>query len=231
MKKLSVQIKKFSFLIFFFYVTLLIMGSLWPRITRHYQTGEISSGLIPLEGDNFKMVNIAAVYHLQEGKRRKYTSDTSFYNYQGNKDFDTPYKDGGILICDKKTVFSFPMGDFMPFKPGGVGKKFNRKSFGENFVEALFRKDKVKHFFAYAFFAILLFILLQKYSPFSDKINMFIIFVSGTLLGGGIEFLQFEFIPGRDKELLDLLLNSIGLIGGVVLYQKYLANLLFTSSD
>ena len=209
----------------------MIIGSLWPRITRHYQTGEISSGLFPKEGDNFKMVNIAAVYRLQEGKRRKYTSDTSFYNYSENKDFDTPYEDGGILICDKKTVFSFPMGDFMPFKPGGVGKKFYRKSFGDSFVEALFRKDKVKHFFAYAFFAVLLFILLQQYSSGSVKMNIIIILVSGTLLGGGIEYLQFEFIPGRDKELLDLLLNSIGLIGGILLYHKYLAKLLFTSSD
>ena len=110
MKKLSVIIKKFSILTFLLYVASLILGSLLPNVTRHYQTGEISSGLVPKEGDNFKMVNIAAVYCLQKGERRKYTSDSSFYNYSKNKgDFYTikhAYQNSGFNHVETKKSYT-----------------------------------------------------------------------------------------------------------------------------
>jgi hypothetical protein len=195
------------------------MGSLWPKLSKHYQEGEISAGLYPKEGDNFKLVNMPAVYRLNDGKRRKYVSDTSFYKYPSNPAFDTPYEDGGILICDKAVVFSIPIGDFMPYKPGGVPKKYYHKSLTESFFISFFRKDKLKHFLAYAVLALFFLLFLQYHSNLSFTYQGIVVLVLGTSVGIIIELMQFEFIPGRDKELLDMVLNSVGLLAGIFLYQ------------
>lgn len=225
-KKLVNQLFKLlqqhSFTVFFIYVAIITTGSLWPRLSEHYQTGEIASGLTPKEGDNFKLANYPAVYRLEEGKRRQYTSDTSFFNHSENKPFDTPYELGGILICDKETVFSFPMGDYMPLEPGGVGKKYKQELAWDKFKTAFFRSDKVVHCFSYAVFAIFLLVVLQQYPQWSKFTKTIIVFLVGTLVGGSIEWLQFEFIPGRDKELLDLLFNTVGLVLGTYLYNKFI---------
>lgn len=213
-------IQRFSFSIFCSYLVLIIIGSLFPRFSIHYQTGEISSGLVPQEGDNFKIANEPAVYRLEDGKRRLYRSDTSFFNHSDNKAFDTAYENGGILICNKTTVLSFPLGDYMPAEPGGIDTKYREQLASERFKKALFRTDKIVHFSSYAIFAILLLIVLQQYSLWSNFIKIAVVFLAGTIIGGGIELLQFAFIPGRDQELLDFIFNSLGLITGVFLYQK-----------
>ncbi len=219
MNLLSSLVSKYSLPLLMLYLCLLFVGSLWPKLSRHYQEGEISAGVFPKEGDNFKLMNMPAVYKYENGKRRKYTSDTSFYNYPSNPPFDTPYESGGILICDKAIVFSIPMGDFMPFQPGGVALKYHQKSFQMSFTEAFFRKDKLKHFLAYACLALLFLLVLDRYSPFSFAIQGILVLCIGTFIGVTIEYLQFEYIPGRDKELLDMLLNAIGLIAGIILYK------------
>lgn len=202
------------------YILLIIVGSLWPRLSRHYQTGEVSLGLIPQEGDNFKIANDPAVYRLEKGKRRQYKSDTSFFNHSNNKPFDTPYEEGGILICDKAVVLAFPMGDYMPKEEGGIGEVYLRKKAWERFQEALFRRDKVKHCVAYAIFAMLLLLLFRRYTQWSTTIQGLVVLVLGTLLGEGIEWLQYLYIPGRDKELLDLAFNTLGLFAGYIIYQQ-----------
>jgi len=212
-------LKKYSILIFLCYISVITLGSLWPRLSEHYQTGEISSGLRPKEGDNFKMVNTAAVYRMEDGKRRRYETANSFFSDSTNQPFDTPYEYGGILICDKDVVFSIPRGNDMPEEPGGIGKEFKKKDIWERLKEGVFRRDKVTHFVAYVIFAILMLILLQQHTRWNMLLKTIIVLVIGTLFGGGIEYLQFEFIPGRDKELLDLVFNTLGLLVGVYLYR------------
>lgn len=219
MTKLSSYLSKYSLPLLCIYIGILFMGSLWPKLSKHYQEGEISAGLYPKEGDNFKLVNMPAVYRLNDGKRRKYVSDTSFYKYPSNPAFDTPYEDGGILICDKAVVFSIPIGDFMPYKPGGVPKKYYHKSLTESFFISFFRKDKLKHFLAYAVLALFFLLFLQYHSNLSFTYQGIVVLVLGTSVGIIIELMQFEFIPGRDKELLDMVLNSVGLLAGILLYQ------------
>ena len=198
----------------------IVVGSLWPKLSRHYQTGEISSGLVPKDGDNFKIANDPAVYRLDNGQRRQYKSDTAFFNHSNNKPFDTPYEEGGILICDKEVVLSFPMGDYMPKEEGKIGEVYLHKKAWERFREAFFRRDKVKHCIAYAIFAFLLLLLLKRYTQWSTTIQGFVLLVLGTLLGEGIEWLQYLYIPGRDKELLDLAFNTLGLLLGYFIYQQ-----------
>ncbi|MCH2023013.1 MAG: VanZ family protein [Saprospiraceae bacterium] len=204
--------------IFVCYIHIILVGALWPKISRHYQTGEISLGIIPKEGDNFKMVNVPDVYRMEDGKRRKYISDTSFFNYPENMPFDTPYEDGGILICDKSVVLTIPIGDFMPFQKGDVAKKYIKQSIQEQILNVFSSIDKAFHFLAYCFFAILFLIILSNYTnwAFINKV-LFLLFF-GTLFGASIEFLQYAYIPGRDKEILDIIINSIGMLAGVILY-------------
>ena len=95
----------------------------------------------------------------------------------------------------------------------------DQKSFQMSFTEAFFRKDKLKHFLAYACLALLFLLVLDRYSPFSFAIQGILVLCIGTFIGVTIEYLQFEYIPGRDKELLDMLLNAIGLIAGIILYK------------
>lgn len=199
----------------------IITGSLWPRLSRHYQTGEISSGKIPKEGDNFKMVNDPIVYRLENGKRRQYKSDTAFFNNSNNKPFDTPYEDGGILICDKEVVLAFPMGNYMPKEVGGEGETYLFKTTGQQVKEAVFRRDKLSHFFAYAGFAILCLLTFQSYSNWRWLAMSSFTLLIGILFGALIEQLQFDYIPGRDKEFLDLVFNTLGVLAGILVYKRW----------
>jgi hypothetical protein len=171
------------------------------------------------------MVNVPDVYRMEDGKRRKFTSDISFFNYPENKPFDTPYEDAGILICDKAVVFAIPIGDFMPHKKGDIPKKYIKKSILQQLLNVFYSVDKPVHFLAYAIFSFLLLIILYNYTNWSISQKLFSLLLVGTVLGTGIEFLQYAFIPGRDKEILDIILNSIGLLGGVFLYNIYFSRL------
>ena len=179
--------------------------------------------MVPKEGDNFKMVNVPDVYRMEDGKRRKFTSDISFYSYPENKPFDTPYEDGGILICDKAVVFAILMGDFMPQKKGDIPQKYIRESIQEQLLKVFYSTDKLVHFLAYVVFSILFLIILSNYTNWLSLQKLLMLLLVGTLFGVGIELLQYAYIPGRDKEMLDIILNFIGLLGGVFLFNMYYA--------
>ncbi len=215
-------LQKYSLPFLLLYMLLIITGSLWPRLSRHYQTGEISSGQIPKEGDNFKMVNDPAVYRLEDGTRRQYKSDTAFFNHSNNKPFDTPYEDGGILICDKEVVLSFPMGDYMPKEPGERGEAYFHKNTWQQLKESIFRRDKLSHFLAYGILAILCLWTFQYYRVASVFVSNIVALLLVISFGAGIEELQFAYIPGRDKELLDLLFNVLGGGIGLLIYHYWI---------
>lgn len=221
MKTALELLKKYSLSFLIVYLLLIVTGSLWPSLSRHYQTGEISSGKIPSEGDNFKIVNDPIVYRLDDGKRRQYKSDTAFFNNSDNKPFDTPYEQGGILICDKEVVLAFSIGNYMPKEVGGRGEAYLHKSTGQQLKEGVFRSDKISHFFAYVGLAILLLIVLERYSSWTLAIKYLFVLVLGILFGAGIEQLQFDYIPGRDKELLDVVFNTLGVLVGIFVYNRW----------
>lgn len=209
------KVQQYSCPIWLFYTLLLIVGSLYPRLSEHYQTGEISAGLVPQEGDNFKAANVATVYRLEKGERRQYKDSESFFNHKKNKPYNTPYEQGGILICDKEVVTAFPRGNYMPAKEDGIGAPYIQEKQWEVFKRSLFRKDKIYHCIAYLLFAVLFSIYLAKSTKWSPFLSMLFVVTIGTLLGGSIEWIQFTFVPGRDKELLDMVFNTIGLLIGV----------------
>ncbi|CAA6813005.1 MAG: Unknown protein [uncultured Aureispira sp.] len=214
-------LKKYSLPLFALHLFLIVTGSLWPRLSRHYQKGEISSGQMPKEGDNFKMVNGPIVYRLEDGKRRPYKSEQAFFNTIGNKPFDTPYEQGGILICDKVVVLALAIGNYMPKKAGGQGEAYTPKGTWEQLKRGIFRIDKMGHFFAYTVLAILLLIVLERYRRPYFMIKHLFVLVFGIIFGGVIEQLQFEYVPGRNKELLDLLFNTLGVLVGIWIYKRW----------
>lgn len=222
MKNVIELLKKYSLLLLVLHLLLVVTGSLWPSLSRHHQTGEISSGQIPKEGDNFKIANDPIVYRLEDGKRRQYKSDTAFFNNSGNKPFDTPYEQGGILICDKEVVLAFLNGNYMPKEVGGRGELYLHKSIWEQLKKGIFRRDKLSHFFAYMVLAILLLMALEQYSTQRSIVKYIFVLMFGIVFGGIIEQLQFEYIPGRNKELLDLGFNTLGIFGGIFIYNRWL---------
>lgn len=221
MKKILAFIQQYSLYLFLVYATIITVASLVPNFSRHYQTGEIALGLTPKNGDNFKIVNLPAVYRLENGKRHQYLNDTSFFSYPENKAFDTPYDKGGILICDPAVLQQFPRGDYMPEKPGDIAKKHKEKTFRERVEKTAFRSDKLGHFGAYLVFAFLFMLTLQQLKVEPKWLQILIVLGLGTLLGGTIEWAQFNFVPGRDKELLDFMYNVFGLIVGVLVGKKF----------
>lgn len=223
MKTALELLKKYSLPLLVLYLFLIITGSLWPSLSRHYQTGEISSGQIPKEGDNFKMANDPIVYRLENGKRRQYKSDTAFFNNSNNKPFDTPYEQGGILICDKEVVLAFPIGNYMPKEVGGRGERYLHKNTWQQLKEAIFRRDKLSHFFAYMILAVLMSMVLERYSTWSSMAKKLLVLGIGIFVGAVIEQLQFDYIPGRDKEFLDLVFNTLGILLGIFVYNRWLS--------
>lgn len=210
-------LKKYSLYLFGIYTTIIIIASLIPKYSKHYQSGEIADGILPKEGDNFKIANLPAVYRLEKGLYRQYLNDTSFFSYPENKEFNTPYTKGGILICDKSVLNNFKRGDYMPKYPGEIAKKYQGKTFWERMEQSAFRSDKFGHLGAYLVFAFLFMLALQELKISSKPLQISIVMGLGILLGGAIEWAQFQFVPGRDKELLDFLYNSLGLLLGVLI--------------
>ncbi len=85
--------------------------------------------------------------------------------------------------------------------------------------------DKLLHFVFYAIFSFFLFLLSYKVTLGLDTLNKkwtFVITI-GTIVGLGIEFIQYTLIPSRSGEWIDLLANSFGLIAmlsGIYLLKK-----------
>ena len=81
-------------------------------------------------------------------------------------------------------------------------------------VEEIEVSDKLLHFIFYAIFSFFLFLLSHKLTL---GLNSFIkkwtfVVTIGTIVGVGIEFIQYSLIPSRSGDWLDLLANSVGLI-------------------
>tara|TARA_B100000927_G_scaffold276133_1_gene256665 strand:+ start:19 stop:399 length:381 start_codon:yes stop_codon:yes gene_type:complete len=81
-------------------------------------------------------------------------------------------------------------------------------------VEEIEVSDKLLHFIFYAIFSFFLFLLSHKLTL---GLNSFIkkwtfVVTIGTIVGVGIEFIQYSLIPSRSGDWLDLLANSFGLI-------------------
>jgi len=74
--------------------------------------------------------------------------------------------------------------------------------------------DKLIHFVFYAVFSFFLFLLSHNVSfGLNTLIKKWTFVITiGTLLGLIIEWIQYDLIPSRSGEWLDLLANSIGLI-------------------
>jgi VanZ family protein len=69
--------------------------------------------------------------------------------------------------------------------------------------------------------AILLLMVLEEYSTQRSIIKYVFVLVFGIVFGAVIEQLQFEYIPGRDKELLDLGFNTLGILVGILIYNRW----------
>ena len=74
--------------------------------------------------------------------------------------------------------------------------------------------DKLIHFVFYAVFSFFLFLLSHNVNFGLDTLikKWTFVITIGTLLGLIIEWIQYDLIPSRSGEWLDLLANSIGLI-------------------
>lgn len=209
----------YALTIFVLYSIILIVASLWSRPSEHHQTGELALGIAPKEGDNFKMVNVPIVYHLQNGKKRPYKTSSSYFEHNPTVPFGTAYDKGGILICDRALVEQFPMGDYMPLTVGGQGMPYPPETPWKLFQESFFKTDKWGHGIAYTFWAIFFLFFLHQQPQRSPWLAMFWVLLLGTLWGGLIEWAQLELVSGRDKEWLDVLFNSFGLVlGGILFY-------------
>ena len=78
------------------------------------------------------------------------------------------------------------------------------------FVETPF-SDKADHFIAY--FGLIFVALLSS----AHKRPIWMILLGHIILGIGIEYVQ-SFVPGRYPEFLDVIANSLGVLGGALVY-------------
>lgn len=208
---------QYSYPILCCYCCVLLTGSLWPRYYGQY--GEESMGIMPKEGDNFKVANIQRVYRLENHYRRPYASAEAFFSYSENEPFDTPYEEGGILICDEAVLDSFPLGLFMGEALEDDAKKLDQQSM---LMQQIFRKDKLGHLIAYMLLALCSSFYVRRYR-WSKKKKIIIILSIGAAMGLIIECLQAAFVPGRAQESLDMIFNVLGLVSGglIYLYLRY----------
>ena len=75
--------------------------------------------------------------------------------------------------------------------------------------------DKLIHFVFYAVFSFFLFFLSYNLNFGLDTLikKWTFVLTIGTLLGFTVEWIQYTLIPSRSGDCLDLLANTIGLIG------------------
>ncbi len=199
-----------------FYTILLSFLSLAPSLLDNNFTWEISSGMEPKEGDNFKVANRPAVFKLENGIKHQYLTESSYHSYPENRSFDTPYELGGILICDKSTVDAIPDGKFMPFRPGM--KYIERSELSHSIWASVFKLDKLSHFIAYFLYSLILLVTIRTLKG-SISVNHYIwMFIYCLLFGFGLEIAQYLTATYRDPEILDILFNSIGVIAGSIFF-------------
>tara|TARA_B100001057_G_C22729379_1_gene903101 strand:+ start:353 stop:733 length:381 start_codon:yes stop_codon:yes gene_type:complete len=82
--------------------------------------------------------------------------------------------------------------------------------------------DKFIHVLFYAIFSFFLFLLShnEMLGLYTTSRKWFFVFLIVTLLGAGIEWIQYALIPERSGEWFDILANSFGLM--IILFTTYL---------
>lgn len=198
------------------YLLFLILVSLLPRYSAPI-VKENSSGLLPLEGQNFKVVDAPVVYRLERGHRRPYKSAAAFLLRLENPPFGTPYEEGGILLCDSVVLLFYPLGVKMP----DLGKEEVQSSDNYSYQKvnlscSLLGKDKIGHLLIYIGLAILLWLTFAKLFSLSQNKMLILVVLLGCGIGFLLELGQQFCSKGRDAEWEDMLMNSIGISIGVV---------------
>jgi len=77
--------------------------------------------------------------------------------------------------------------------------------------------DKWIHFVFYAIFSFLLFLSTHTYTKSlnSHVKRWSLVLIIGTVVGLSIELIQYSLISGRHGEWMDVLVNTLGLLGGL----------------
>lgn len=207
------------------YLLILAVVSLWPRATFPSipTPQEKSSGGLPKEGINFKIVDAPVVYRLENGKRRPYKSAEAFLTRPENKPFGTPYEEGGILLCDSVVLLLYPLGIKMPRPTLDKVVSLNKRPYQPlNKGKSLLKQDKVGHLLVYMGLAVLLWLVLRTSFNWSNRRMFGVVLLSGTVVGLGLELGQQFYSAGRDAEGADLVMNTLGLLLGLGLSSRFL---------
>lgn len=206
------------------YVLMLAVVSLWPRATFRIAPvpKEKSSGLLPKEGSNFKIVDASVVYRLEKGKRRPYKSAEAFLTRPENPPFGTPYEAGGILLCDSVVLLFYPLGAKMPPLTANKMVPFDKRPYQPlNKGKSLLKKDKLGHLLVYMGLALVLWLVFIHSFNWSTCVIFSVVLLSGTVFGLVLELGQQFFSAGRDAEGADLLMNVLGLLLGAGLSSRF----------
>ncbi|MFK7798257.1 MAG: VanZ family protein [Aureispira sp.] len=207
------------------YVLILTVVSLWPRATFPAIPipKEKSSGWLPKEGINFKIVDAPVVYRLENGKRRPYKSAEAFLTRPENKPFGTSYEEGGILLCDSVVLLLYPLGTKMPRPTVDKMVPFNKRPYQPlNRGKSLLKQDKIGHLLVYMGLALVLWLVLITSFSWSKWRIFGVVLLSGTFFGLMLELGQQFYSAGRDAEGADLVMNILGLLLGSGLSSRFL---------
>lgn len=200
-----------------FYVVVVTILSLYPRVDPPPipVPTEISSGLLPEEGDNFKVINDVVVYYLERGQRRSYKTGASYLQRSGNPPFGTPYEEGGILLVDSFVLLLHPLGADMPrLKDTTSVLLAPTIAQGPAWWEPYTHWDKLGHAGVYLLLGLLLWKSCEQRQQRSFITAVWVL-LSGTVIGWTLEWAQATWALGRDAEWGDLLMNTLGLILGI----------------
>lgn len=199
------------------YVAIVIVLSLYPRVDPPPvpEPGEASSGLLPQEGENFKVIDDVVVYHLERGQRRSYKTGASYLQRPGNPPFGTPYEEGGILLVDSFVLLLHPLGADMPrLKDTTSVLLAPTIPQGPAWWEPYTHWDKLGHAGVYLLLGLLLWKSCEQRHQRPVVTAAWVLAV-GTVLGWLLELAQASFSLGRDAEWDDLLMNTLGLLLGI----------------
>lgn len=183
---------------------------------------EQSNGLLPKEGDDFKMVNNLVVYHLEQGHRRPYKTSASYLLRSDNPPYGTPYEEGGILCVDSFVLLLYPLGTDMPRLKDTTSRLLTSPPSGPPWWHTYTRHDKLGHLCVYGGLALLLTLSFRQHQKGLWGKRFGVVMILGTALGWALEAAQAVMNTGRDAEWADLLMNSLGLVGGAWLAEWWI---------
>lgn len=204
------------------YSCLLIGLSLYPRVAppSTLVPKERSSGLLPQQGDNFKVVDDVVVYHLEHGKRRPYKTMASYLQRPGNPPFGTPYREGGILLVDSLAFLRYPLGAEMPRLKDTTSTLLLAPAVASRWWYTYTRWDKLGHGLVYFILGLLLWGAWWRPARNPKRLVLRTLLVGGSL-GLALEWAQAVMNIGRDAEWADLVMNGVGLTIGIGLGYWY----------